>query len=77
MSNVLKVGDKVMWRGTFGMDPVKEAVVVGIEVTSTPRTKYGTVVEKTSWNMVKANRTLLSLDNGHWCYGEQVSEIGA
>lgn len=73
--SILKVGDEVMWRGGFGDDPAKVAKVVQIEITEQARSKYGVSVDSVHWDMVKANKTLISLDNGHWCYGEQVSKI--
>ena len=73
--DMLKVGDKVMWRGSWGREIPMEATVIGIEVTEMPRTKYGIETSAVPWDTVRANCTLLTLDNGHWCYGSQVSPI--
>jgi hypothetical protein len=32
MDNVLRVGDTVLWRGGFGRDPAREALVEAIEL---------------------------------------------
>lgn len=73
----LKIGDSVIWRGTWGADPPKEAVVTGIELTEGVREKYGHAVETVFWTTVRDNRVVVSLDNGHWAYGEQIKPIGA
>jgi len=75
MASVLKVGDKVMWSGCFGMDTPQEVRVTGIEVTETPRTKYGEEVSEVSWDVIAQNRALISLANNHWCYAEQISKV--
>ena len=43
----LKIGDKVMWRGGFGYDEPKEAIVEGIEITNGG--KYGKPVDEVDW----------------------------
>ena len=69
----LKVGDTVLWRGSWGQDRPKKAVVVGMDVTEYPREKYGYSVEEVGWEVVRENRVLLDLDNGHWAYGSQIA----
>jgi hypothetical protein len=69
---MLKIGDKVRYVGCFGMDKVPtEAMVTGIEI-DTNGSKYGTVVESCSWDKINGRNAIISLDNGHWCYGDQV-----
>jgi hypothetical protein len=70
--NKLKVGDKVMWRGGFGNDAPKEAVVESIELCKAGE-KYGNSVDEVSWN--KKDRIVVDLDSGHWAYGRQISPI--
>lgn len=69
----LKIGDKVMWRGSFGWDDPAPAIVVAMEVTEEPREKFGNPVDEIEWNVVEENRVLVTLDNGHWAYSEQLS----
>ena len=73
---MLCVGDLVMWRGGFGKDEAKCATVTGLELTRDQRTKYGTPTQSCTWERVEENRVLITLDNGHWCYGSQVSYVG-
>ena len=73
---MLSIGDKVMWRGGFGSDAPKVATVTGLELTRDPRTKYGIPANSVTWKRVEENRVLITLDNGHWCYGAQVSRGG-
>ena len=74
--STLKLGDIVIWRGSFGEDEPKEAVVVGIELTKHRREKYGKSVQEVDWSAVRDNRVCLSLNANsgqiHWAYGEQV-----
>jgi hypothetical protein len=70
---VLRVGDTVMWRGNFGRAAWQRATVIRIEETEHPRTKYGQDVAEILWSAVRNNYACLDLDNGSWCYGEQVA----
>jgi hypothetical protein len=74
MSNrtILKIGDKVMWRGGFGTEAPKEAVVESIELCKVGE-KYGNSVDEVSWN--KKDRIVVDLNNGHWARGSQISPI--
>jgi hypothetical protein len=73
--SMMKVGDKVMWRGCFGMDPAKPAVIESIEQTEQRRSKYGEPVNEIAWK--RKDYALVTLDNGHWAYGEQLSPMPA
>lgn len=75
MAAVLKVGDTVMWRGGFGMDPPKPAKVLAIERTRQRRTKYGWNVDEIDW--ADKDYALVTLDTGNWAYGEQISPLPA
>lgn len=73
---LLKVGDKVMWSGSWGKDPAKEAIVEDIELCEVGK-KYGRPVSSVAWEGV-LNRSVnvtVSLDNGHWAYGYQLKPI--
>lgn len=71
----LHVGDDVMWRGCWGEDPAKVARVTGIDYTAIPRSKYGRPVNSALWVDVRANHAIVTLDNGHWAYGEQLDPL--
>ena len=71
---MLKIGDKVWWRGCFGTDAPKVAIVGEMEVTKAPREKYGERVTEVDWSVVKANRVVFTLTNGSWSYSDQISQ---
>jgi hypothetical protein len=73
MANILKVGDAVSWKGSFGMAAPQIVRVQGMEITEYPRTKEGDPVDEVSWDIVKENRVIFDLDNGHWAYSEQIT----
>lgn len=66
----LKIGDKVIWRGGFGMDSPQEAIVEGIEITNGG--KYGKPVDEVDWIRVKDRNVTIDLNNGHWAYASQI-----
>ena len=69
----IKIGDSISYRGCWGSDPPKTVKVEGLTVTDMPRSKYGEDVQEVTIEQVKANMVLFSLDDGHWCYSEQVT----
>jgi hypothetical protein len=69
----IKIGDVVMNRGCFGMNPPMEATVTGIELTPFIRYKYGEPV--TEIPIEKKDYCVFSLAGGHWAYGEQITPI--
>ena len=73
----LRVGDIVRWSGAWGSQAPILARVVGIDATETPGEKYGRDVDAIEWARVFENRAVLSLANGHWCYGYQVKPATA
>ena len=75
-NGTLKVGDEVMWRGSFGSDAPKKATVKCIEVMECEGDKYGDEVQ--SVEMVNGrweSPIVVSLTNGHWARGKQISLI--
>ena len=70
MKDTLKIGDTVLWRGGFGSEPAKLAVVEGIEITNGG--KYGDSVEEVPWSEVYDRNVTVDLENGHWAYAEQI-----
>jgi hypothetical protein len=69
----LKVGDLVMWGAVWGTQPAKLARVIGIEKTAFEHEKCGEAVQSVPWAEVACS--IMSLDNGCWCYGDQVSKF--
>jgi hypothetical protein len=67
----LKIGDKVLWRGGFGMDAPVEAIVEGIEITNGG--KYGNPVDEVDWSKVTGRNVTVDLSNGKWAYASQIS----
>src|SRR5262249_11822269 len=70
---VLKIGDVVSWRGAWGMQDAVKAIVIGIEVNCDG--KYGDETTSVAWNAVRTRRVIVSLNNGHWAYGEQLDPV--
>ena len=68
----LKIGDVVSWRGAWGNEPAIDATVESIQICPAGK-KYGREVKSASWNTVKKDRVVVTLDNGHWAYGTQLS----
>ena len=71
----LKIGDEVSWRGAWGSQASKIAVVTEIEITNGD--KYGRSVNSVGWTRVRDRNVVVTLDNGHWAYGEQISRVGS
>ena len=61
----LQGGDKVLWRGGFGTHQPQVATVMDMAITEGPRPKYGASVIAVDWTVVRANRAVFDLDNGH------------
>ncbi len=70
---MLKIGDTVLWRGGFGAQAPLPAVVETIDVTEQPREKYGESVTEVPWETVRENRVVVTLTNGRWAYGSQIT----
>ena len=71
----LKVGDKVMWRGAWGQEPPKEAVIETMELCAV-NSKYGyKEIKQAKWETVHACKVIVTLTNGHWAYGNQLDPI--
>ena len=70
----LKIGDTVIWRGSWGSDSPEKAKVEGIEI-NTRGSKEGEPVEECDWSEVTRDNCIISLDNCHWAYGNQVKPV--
>ena len=68
--SVLNVGDTVLWKGGYGNDAEKEAVVEHIEVNCVG--KYETEVDSVNWSEVQDRSVMVDLTNGKWAYGNQI-----
>lgn len=73
MSTKLKKGDTVIWRGSWGRDIPQEAIVDCIEVNC--EVGYGIEVNSVHWSNVNDRSVVVDLNNGHWAYGFQLSQI--
>jgi hypothetical protein len=71
MTQTIRTGDRVMWRGCFNTQPAMPVEVTGIELCSVPRSKYGNPINEVPVD--KKDYCVFSLSNGHWAYGEQIS----
>ena len=72
-NKVIKIGSKVVYRGCFGTFPPKEAVVLGIAQSNYKRDKDGYPVNYISF--ADREYATFDLDDGHWCYGEQIDSV--
>lgn len=63
----LKVGDVVIWRGSWGNDLPKEVKVTCIEVNDIN-------VSSIEWVNSGNRSVVVDLDNGHWAYGFQIQK---
>lgn len=71
---MLKIGDKVMWRGAWGSEPPKEVIIESIQLCPVG-SKYGKEIKSCKWETVEKGKIIVCLTNGHWAYGYQISRI--
>lgn len=72
MSNLLKIGDTVNWKGGFGNQNAKDAKIESIEVNC--EGKDGEFAKSVEWSEVNSRSVIVSLDNEHWAYGTQITQ---
>lgn len=70
---IVKVGMKVMWRGSWGYDQPAETTIEYIELCDCEGCKYGESVDAVPAEDL--HRCCVDLTNGHWAYGYQITEI--
>lgn len=70
--STLKIGDEVIWRGSWGKDAPQLAKVEEIEITNGG--KYGNSVDEVEWSEVYERNLVVTLDNGHWAYASQIKK---
>jgi hypothetical protein len=75
MGTKLKIGDNVIWLGGWGKEAPKQVKITSIEVCN--GSKYGMGLSEVEWSDIKLNprNYVFDLDNEHWAYGYQISEI--
>jgi hypothetical protein len=73
MADKLKVNDRVLWRGAWGTEPEQIATVVAMEVNCVE--KYGIESQEVEWRECRDRSVVVSLDNGHWAYGNQLAPL--
>ena len=66
----LKLNDIVKWRGAWGTQPSKDAKVIGIEINCV--NKCGDATNEVNWSDVHDRTVIVSLEGGHWAYGNQI-----
>ena len=71
---MLKVGDKVMWRGAWGTQPPVEATIDSMQLCAQGQ-KYGKDINSCSWDTIAKGKIVVTLTNGHWAYGHQLDPI--
>ena len=69
----IKIGSKVCYRPCFGMFPSTMVKVKAIEKSDYKRCKYGFPVDSIPFE--EREYCVFVLDNGHWCYGEQIDKV--
>ena len=74
VKGILKVGDKVSWRGTWGKDAPQDVIVESIECNCNGG-KEGTPVESIEWDEVTRENVVVTVSSGNWAYGNQIKEI--
>jgi hypothetical protein len=67
-SSTLKLGDIVIWRGSWGRDLPQQAKVTNIEIGD-----HCTMVDEIDWYQLTDRSVTVTLDNDHWAYGFQLS----
>ena len=73
---VIKTGDEVMWRGSWGDDKPEKTIIECIERTEHEHEKYGDEVDEVpfvngNWNFPFC----CTLKNGHWAYSYQITPL--
>jgi hypothetical protein len=74
MTMDLRIGDQVMWRGSFGSDKPTIATVTFIEIVVPPN-RHGEEVDSAPWS--QKDCLIVDLDNGHWARGIQLKPLNS
>ena len=73
MNKRLKKGTKVLYRPLFGFGPQTEVTILSIDRCERKGSKYGKEVNSIPFK--DKDYGVYDLDNGHWCYGDQIDAI--
>lgn len=75
-NNRLKIGDSVNWNGSWGAASTEKAKIENIEICA-KGCKSGKEVKSILWNTITSGKrqVIVTLDNGHWAYGYQISLV--
>jgi hypothetical protein len=81
--DILRIGDKVMWRGSWGFNSLhrhvrsflEPQVATVVNISRDAHNKDGTPVDSIPWTEVKGRTVIIDLDNNHWAYGFQIYPI--
>jgi hypothetical protein len=78
---VLKKGDIVNWRDSWGTAAIELVRVTDITVTDEPGEKYGRTVNWVGWKMVQDNLVIVGLERqsggmNKWAYSYQIAPEG-
>ena len=71
--NIIKIGTKVIYRGTFGMGYPEEVTIDGISKCEFEGDKNGTPIDEIPFD--EKDNCIFDLDNRHWCYGKQIHGV--
>jgi hypothetical protein len=69
--DVLEIGQEVLWSGSWGIDSPVKTVVTDIE----DHTDYDSPLESVEWERLNNRDIIVTLENGHWAYGDQIKKI--
>tara|TARA_R100001244_G_scaffold129729_1_gene101365 strand:- start:16479 stop:16748 length:270 start_codon:yes stop_codon:yes gene_type:complete len=70
---MLKIGDRVVYRPSWGHDPPIIVTIVHMEITDGPREKSGVAADLVPWALVEENRVIFDLSNDKWTYSENIN----
>ena len=73
MTNELRIGDTILWAGSWGNEPYKEATIETIEIDC--EHGEGSKVSSVDWEAVVDRTVTVVLDNNHWAYGFQIKPL--
>ena len=71
--NIIKIGTKVKWSGSWNTDPEQEVIVEGISKCEFEGDKNGTPIDEIPFD--EKDNCIFDLDNRHWCYGKQIHGV--
>ena len=71
--NVIKIGTKVTWSGSWNTEPEQEVIVEGISKCEFDGDKGGTPIDEIPFE--EKDNCVFELDNAHWCYGNQIHDV--